>query len=89
MRVPLTKATPQNQVLMMTALGNQLRRVSLVSAVQSGNRQDQGQPDQPRPVCQRFAVRQNDLAAVARPGAASYATPMNGLMRQADATAAR
>lgn len=45
------------------------------------NRQDQGQPDQPRPASQRFAVQQNDLAAVARPGAASYATAPNALTR--------
>ncbi len=81
MRVLPTKATSQNQVSMMTALGNQLRRVSLVSAMQSGNRQDQGQPDQPRPPGQRFAVRQNDLAAVARSSAASYATALNALAR--------
>lgn len=82
MRVLLSKATPQNQVSLMTALGNQLRRVSLVSAVQAGNQQDQGQPDQGHPTSQRFAVRQNDLAAVARPGAASYAAaPRNTLTR--------
>ncbi len=89
MRVLLTKATPANQASLMGALASRLRQASLVSATQAGNQQDQGQPDQPRPASQRFAVRQNDLAAVARPGAASYATAMNGLMRQADATAAR
>lgn len=47
----------------------------------AGNRQDQGQPDQPRPASQRFAVRQNDLAPVARPGAASYAAQSNVLAR--------
>jgi len=75
MRVLLAKATPQNQVSMMTALGNQLRRVSLVSAVQAGNQQDQGQP-----ASQRFAVRQNDLVPVVMPGGASYAAaPRNTL----------
>ncbi len=61
----------------------------VANAGAADNQQDQGQPDQPRPASQRFAVRHNDLAAVARPGAASYAASMNGLMRQADATATR
>ncbi len=61
----------------------------VANAGAADNRQDQGQPDQPRPASQRFAVRQHDLAAVARPGVASYAAPMNGLMRQVDATATR
>jgi hypothetical protein len=77
MRVLLSKATPQNQVSLMTALGNQLRQVLLVSAVQSGGQQDQGQTAN-----QRFAVRQNDLAVLARPGTASYAAaPRNALTR--------
>jgi len=82
MRVLLAKATPQNQASLMGTLASQLRQVSLVSAVQAGNQQDQGQPDQPRPASQRFAVRQNDLAPVARPGAVSYAAASpNALMR--------
>jgi len=81
MRVLLTKVTPQNQASLMGALASRLRQVSLVSATQAGNQQGQGQPDQPRPAGQRFAVRQNDLAAVARPGAASYATALNALAR--------
>ncbi len=60
-------------------VGGAVGKASLVSATQAGNRQGQGQPDQPRPASQRFAVRQNDLAAVARPGAASYATAPNVL----------
>jgi hypothetical protein len=77
MRVLLSKASPQKQVSLVTALGNQLRRVSLVSAVQSGNQQDQGQTTN-----QRFAVRQNDLVPVLTPGAASYAAaPRNALTR--------
>jgi len=66
----------------MDNLGSRLLPVSLVSATQSGGQQDQGQPDQPRPAIQRFAVRQNDLAALARPGTASYApAPRNTLAR--------
>ncbi len=81
-RVLLAKATPQNQASLMGTLASRLRQVSLVSAVQAGNQQDQGQPDQPRPASQRFAVRQNDLAPVARPGAVSYAAASpNALMR--------
>jgi len=49
MRVLLAKATPQNQASLMGTLGVLLRRVSLVSAAQAGNRQDQGQPDSRRP----------------------------------------
>jgi len=77
MRVLLTKATPENQVSMMTALGNQLRRMSLVSAVQ-GPAQDDQRRQQAAPA---FAVQHNDLARLA-PRAASYAgPPVNSLLR--------
>ena len=69
MRVLLSKATPQNQVSLMTALGNQLRRVSLMSAVQPGISRDQQQ--QQRQATPAFAARHNDLSALA-PRAASY-----------------
>jgi len=56
--------------------------MSLVSAAQSGSQPDQGQPDQPSPAIQRFAVRQNDLVPVVTPGGASYAAaPSNTLTR--------
>jgi len=66
----------------MGDLGLRLLRMSLVSAGWYGSQPGQDQPDQPLPAIQRFAVRQNDLAALARPGTASYAAaPRNSLTR--------
>ncbi len=66
----------------MGDLGLRPLQISLVSAEQSGSQPDQGQPDQPRLAIQRFAVWQNDLATLARPGTASYAAaPRNSLTR--------
>ena len=80
MQVLLTKATPQNQASLMAALGNQLRRVSLVSAVQPGISRDQRQQQQRQGAAPAFAVRRNDLAAVSP--AASHARPRaNALLR--------
>lgn len=80
MKVLLTKATPQNQATLMGGLAAQLRRVSLVSAVQPGISRDQ-QQQQRQAAAPAFAVRHNDLAAVS-PGAASYARrPVNSLLR--------
>ena len=79
MQVLLSKATPQNQVLLMTALGNQLRRVSLVSAVQPSISQDQQQ--QRQSAAPAFAGRFNDLEQMA-PRAASRVGPLtNALLR--------
>ena len=52
---------------MTIALGNQHRRVSLVSAAQTGSGQDQQQ----RQALPAFALRHNDLSALA-PHSASY-----------------
>jgi hypothetical protein len=38
-------------------VGVAVGKASLESATQAGNQQSQGQPDQPRPASQRFAVR--------------------------------
>ena len=77
MKMLLTKATPQNQASLMTALGGQFRRVSLVSAVQPGLSRDQ----QRQAAAPAFAVRRNDLAPLA-PRAASYTgQPVNSLLR--------
>ena len=80
MRVLLSKATPQTQVSLMTALGNQLRRVSLVSAVQTPISRDQ-QQQQRQAAVPAFVVRHNDLVPQT-PRAASYAGPQaNTLLR--------
>jgi hypothetical protein len=66
----------------MGDLGLRLLQMPLVSAARFVSQPDQGQPDQPRPAIQRLAVRQNDLAVLARPGTASYAAaPRNALTR--------
>ncbi len=79
MRVLLTKATPQNQVSLTTALGNQLRRVSLVSAVQPGSGQDQQR--QRQAAAPAFAVRRNDLSPLASRAASHTGQPVNSLLR--------
>ncbi len=68
MRTLMTTVTPQNQASLMAGLGSQLRRMSLVSAVQNGQRQ------------QGAAAPQNDLAPPAPFGTAS-SSQGNALLR--------
>jgi hypothetical protein len=75
MRVLLSKATPQNQVTLTTALCNQLRWVSLVSAAQTGSGQDQ------RQVVPAVGTKLNSLGGLASLGAPPPAPARNALLR--------
>ncbi len=74
MQTLLARATPQNQFLLLAALGTQMRRVSLVSAAQSNGGQDQ------RQVPQGAGVKLNSLAGLAdfRAGRGAGASPLGG-----------
>ena len=70
---------PQNQVSMMIALGNQLRRVSLLSVARSGSTHDQQQ--QQRQAAPAFALRHNDLSPLGSRAVSYAGQPVNSLLR--------